>query len=320
MKKNSRKYGRIFLSIMLFTMIMVITTGCEKEKNNSVNGERIKITPAESSKKKLTTYDNGLVKMKIPKGWKVEVPKSGFSSYTFKVYNPKNTNYMYLFAIRLETAATQKTTEEFYKDWNKTAKKNNEENLKKEFFPYFNDYTIIENFGKTNLGGELLRATYKNDKGELQEGIFTTTISSSSSKNSTINAYHTIMMMTPDAELMNYQEIYNDCIGSITFTDSFIEGFSTEEQTMVENVQANKEIYDELSNMIMNSWNKRDTSYDIISQKRSDAALGDERVYNAETNEIYKAYSGFMDDYKGIKYEKITEDMYTRAISGYITK
>lgn len=35
----------------------------------------------------------------------------------------------------------------------------------------------------------------------------------------------------------------------------------------------------------------RQNSYDIISQKQSDATLGYEHVYDTETNEIYKAYN-----------------------------
>jgi hypothetical protein len=72
--------------------------------------------------------------------------------------------------------------------------------------------------------------------------------------------------------------------------------------------------------MIMDSWEKRNKSYDIISQKQSDATLGYERVYDTETGEVYKAYNGFTDEYKGNRYKSITDDMYTTKISGYIEK
>ena len=72
--------------------------------------------------------------------------------------------------------------------------------------------------------------------------------------------------------------------------------------------------------MIMDTWNKRSNSYDIISQKQSDATLGYERVYDTETNEVYKAYNGFTDVYQGNRYQPITDDMYKAPISGYIEK
>lgn len=68
------------------------------------------------------------------------------------------------------------------------------------------------------------------------------------------------------------------------------------------------------------AWSDRQTSYDITSQKQSDATLGYERVYDTETNEIYKAYNGFSDDYLGERYQPITDDMYTQGYDGYIEK
>ena len=78
--------------------------------------------------------------------------------------------------------------------------------------------------------------------------------------------------------------------------------------------------YNETSNIITEGWANRQSSYDIISQKQSDATLGYERVYDTETNEIYKAYNGFTDDYTGSQYQAVTDDMYSSPISGYIEK
>ena len=44
------------------------------------------------------------------------------------------------------------------------------------------------------------------------------------------------------------------------------------------------------------------------------------RVYDTETNEIYKAYNRFTDDYDGERYKSITDDMYTEKTSVYIEK
>ena len=68
----------------------------------------------------------------------------------------------------------------------------------------------------------------------------------------------------------------------------------------------------------MSAWENRQTSYDIMSQKQSDATLGYERVYDTDTGDIYKAYNGFTDDYQGNRYKSVTDNMYTEKISGYI--
>ena len=64
----------------------------------------------------------------------------------------------------------------------------------------------------------------------------------------------------------------------------------------------------------------RSQSQDIARQKRSDATLGYERVYDTETGDIYKAYNGFTDDYTGSRYKSVSDDMYTQGWSGYIEK
>ncbi len=158
------------------------------------------------------------------------------------------------------------------------------------------------------------------------QGLFTTSISSSGSYYmygydfAPLNAYHTIMMMSPDDEFNNWQEVYDHILGTITFSDTFMQGFLREEQTMVSTVKANQKIYDEISDMIMDTWNKRSKSYDIISAKRSDATLGYERVYDVTNGNVYRAYNGFTDNYNGSRYKSITDDMYSSKISGYIEK
>lgn len=71
----------------------------------------------------------------------------------------------------------------------------------------------------------------------------------------------------------------------------------------------------------MSSWERRNRSQAIMSQKQSDATLGYERVYDIETGEIYKATNGFTDVYDGKRYQPVTDDnMYAESISGYIEK
>ena len=314
------------------------------------NEVKVNIKTSETSRMEYDDYDNGMVSLQIPKGWQVDAPSVGYASYTFKVYDPQDENYMFLFCLKLSgflkseearaafasmypsavfgklSAIDPQTTEAFYKVWNNNAKLANEEQITYNYFPYLNDFTVVENLGQLPLGGDVLRATFNNDAGELMQGLFTSSIFSSGTYMmygydfAPLSAYHTVMMMTPDAEFNNWQEIMDHCIGTIQFSNAFMQGFNREEETTVSIVQANQKIYDETSDMIMDSWEKRNNSYDIISQKRSDATLGYERVYDTETGEIYRAYNGFTDDYSGERYKNVTDDMYTSAISGYIEK
>ena len=339
----------------LFSLIilLLVITGCNNNNNikNVVNKkDNVKIVESETKKIEYEDYNNGYLKMQIPKGWKVEIPNTvTFSGYTFKLYNPNDKNYLIEFSLGLSgflkteaarskyyslypssifgqlEALDPRTTEQFYKVWNTTAKVGNKQ-INQEFFVYLNNFEVIENLGKTDLGGDVIRGKFTNDNNETLQGLFTASIFDSGSYYmygldlAPLHSYHNIIMYAPDTEFNNWQPIYNHCLSTIEFTDAFMQGFYKEQATQVATVQANSKIYDEISDMIMDSWEKRNNSYDIISQKQSDATLGYERVYDTETGEIYKAYNGFTDDYSGSRYQSITDDMYTKSISGYIEK
>ncbi len=339
---------KILLIIIVMACLFIIT-GCNNYLKTK-DGTILKISKLEKTKIEYEDFNNGYLKMQIPKGWKVTVPtKVTYSGYSFKVQNPENKDYTFMFSLGLSgflkseaarkkwaslypssvygklSAMEPRTTERFFKVWNTTAKVGNQM-INQEFFEYLTDFEMIEKLGKTELGGDIIRGKFVNDKKEPLQGLFTASIYDAGSYYmygldlAPLNSYHNIMMYAPDAEFNSWQEVYNHCLSTIEFTDAFMAGFNKEQQTTVATVRANAKIYDEISDMIMDSWNKRSNSYDIISQKRSDATLGYERVYNTDTGEVYRTYNGFTDEYDGNKYKPITDDMYTKTISGYIEK
>lgn len=335
--------------ITLLLLIGLIFTGCSG----------VKIKKNETATIQYDKYDNGLISLEIPKGWTVEVAPTDYIHYTFKVVNPTNNNYMLLFDLKQEgflksenarstyekyypdamfaklAAIDPQTTEAFYNVWNHNARLANELDFNNyEFFPYLNDWKVLDNLGSSPIGGDILRATY-NSNDELVQGLFTSSVKSIGEYYintdiwnifsdrvdvSPLNVYNIIMMTAPDTEFNNWQPILDHCLSTLQFSDAFVNGFNQEEANLVATIQANQKIYDQISDMIMDTWEKRNASYDIISQKQSDATLGYERVYDTETNEIYKAYNGFTDDYQGSRYKQVTDEMYNLPTSGYIEK
>ena len=340
-----------FLFVLLLVVLLTTLTGC---------GDGVKIRKTEVSQIKYETYNNGLISLQIPRGWKVEIPKVDYIHYSFKLYNPENPNYVLLFGLKQEgflksekarstyaklypsamfsklAPINPQTTEAFYKVWTKNAKFSNTNELKMEYFPYLNDFNVVESLGKSPMiGGDILRATFKNNNGELMQGLFTASVMSAGSYYINtdmfnimspkvhvfpLNVYNIILMATPDDEFNNWHGVLDYCLSTLEFSQQFMSGFNREETTLVNTIKANAKIYDQISDMIMDTWEKRSNSYDIISQKQSDATLGYERVYDTETGDVYRAYNGFTDSYKGERYQTITDDMYTKTISGYIEK
>ena len=352
----------IVVSLLLGTISGRVVHSIKPIKPLKINvfKEKVNIKKNETSTIKYEKYDNGLISLQIPKGWKVEVAPLDYIHYSFKVTNPKDPNYMVIFMMKLEgfnksqaakdwqqtyypTAVFAQlpvidphTTDGFYNNWNEIAEYVNKNDVKSEYLPKFNEFTIIDNIGTNEMiGGDILRATYKNDSGELIQGLFTASVKDAGTYYVNSNAfnlfsekidvwplivYNTIIMTAPDAEFNNWQKILDNCIATLEFSDTFVSGFNKEENSIMQTIQANQKVYDQMSDMIMDSWEKRNASYDIISQKQSDATLGYERVYDTETNEIYKAYNGFTDDYSGERYKPITDDMYNLPTSGYIER
>ena len=130
-----------------------------------------------------------------------------------------------------------------------------------------------------------------------------------------------IMAITADKdEFINYKDILLQSVNSIEFSNAYVtktidDGNAQTKQALALNASIQKSF-----ESYMNAWENRQKSYDIMSQKQSDAILGYERVYDTENGDIYKTYNGFTDDYTGNRYQTITDEMYTNKIEGYIEK
>ena len=369
MEANKRNKIWLIISIVYIIIIIVLSVMLIKNNNNNGNSNNandkvekvgdevkkadVKIKESETKAIKYTDFDNGLVKMKIPEGWKVDV-LGDYIHYTIKAYDPQRPTYQFFFNLKTEgynkseeakafqqryypdtmfaktSVIADKTTEGFYKIFNDLGPLNNTAAFT---FPTLNDFTVVENLGAGALGGDILRASFKDENGKEAEGLFTAyvydpgpyyvpenVISGKQIDIYYLNVYDAIFVTAPKDELVDWEEVLNTVASSVEFTDTFMSGFNSQQDAVMKNFQNVRNICNEISDGIMDSWEKRSTSYDIMSQKQSDATLGYERVYDTETGEIYKAYNGFTDDYDGERYKSITDNMYTKKTSGYIEK
>lgn len=118
---------------------------------------------------------------------------------------------------------------------------------------------------------------------------------------------------------IDWESILCQCLASIDFTDAFVSNAIAQSNETVANSRQLSQTLSDTSDMIMSSWETRNTSDDIIRQKQSDATLGFERIYDTEKDKIYKATNGWSDKYADDRFKLVTDDsMYTRPIDGYI--
>ena len=199
-------------------------------------------------------------------------------------------------------------------------------------FPTFNNFTKLEEsesqaiLKSVAMDSKILRATFTGSKGEVGEGMFLATVVNfgNSYQMGVDMGYYMIYDITAITskkdEFIDYQDILMKCANSIEFTDSYVNKTIDDSNAQTQkSLQINAQIQASFDSY-MNAWKNRSKTYDIMSQKQSDATLGYERVYDTDTGEIYKAYNGFTDDYDGKRYKSVTDDMYTEKTYGYIEK
>lgn len=349
---------------VFFIKNQISGTGVSTEGNNNNNWsigkkddkdmkEEVKIRESETKQIKLTKFDNGLFSLNIPEGWKVDV-LGDYIHYTIKVYNPENPMYQMFFNMKTEgynksqaakkwqqtyypnnifakcAVIEDKTTEGFYKIFNELGTLNNTSEFT---FPTLTDFTVVQKLGTSALGGDVLRATFKDSNGKEGEGLFTAYVYDPGpyyvTENITsgnqidiyyLSVYNTIFVTAPKNELIDWEDTLNKMVASLEFSNTFISQYQSQQDSVMKTFQSVRNICNQITDSIMSAWEARSASYDIMSQKQSDAILGYERVYDTEKGDIYKAYNGFTDDYSGERYKAISDDMYTKATSGYIEK
>ena len=318
-------------------------------ENNASKKEKVKITKTPAKSVETEKYETADFSITIPKGWQV---KTGGANMSFSVtaYDPDEPRNIIFYRLKLEPLLH---TQEGKELWQNEYKKNSiyadfanapvledptTEGLFKVLLP---DFTVTDRcpassaYGALALGDEILRATYT-DSGGPAEGLFTASIVDFGSvpmwdgildwnfkqvDAGYYMAYNMAMVTAAKDSFLDWSELLLKCINTLQFSDSFVAATIKASDDQVKQSRQISQNFNETMDGIMSSWENRNKSYDIMSQKQSDATLGYERVYDTETNEIYKATNGFTDVYDGKRYKPVTDDnMYVEPISGYIEK
>ncbi len=259
--------------------------------------------------------------------------KSTQSKQTWQnYYNMSGNNSQYrLFseAVVLDSP----TTEQFYKKFKEISAYCNsiEPTLATFKFPTLNNFTKQDesesqaSMKSVALDSKVLRATFTGENNKAGEGLFLASIVNFGNSNAGFDTsyymvYDIMAITTEKDKFIDYKDTLLKTINSIDFSEEYVKqtidnNNAQTKRTLEINAQMQKAF-----DSYMSAWENRNKTYDIMSQKQSDAILGYERVYDTETNDIYKTYNGFTDDYQGDRYKTITDDMYTEKTSGYIEK
>lgn len=339
-------------AVKYFTDGLPATEDLSKPNNTSgkPGADKVLITPTGSAAVEYSKYidANGYFTMDIPEGWTVEVglPPDGtidLISYAIKIYDPENVDRkMYL---NLSCAGFLKS--EDARNWYNKHYPNTlgiypvvSDVSTTGFFSSlgeyygYSDFKVTENIGPTALNGDLLNATaVSTASGKPIQGLFTAMVTEMHNyvmrnmfdyTKGTIDvgfvtAYTVIYETAPEEEFLDWQPVLDHCLASLSFTDSFLSQRQQQWKSVMGTSSYIFNTANEISDVIMDTWETRNTSYDVISQKQSDATLGYERVLDVETGSYYKAETGFGDMYDNDRYVVADDDTaYLTPSSGWI--
>lgn len=82
-----------------------------------------------------------------------------------------------------------------------------------------------------------------------------------------LNVYDTISITISKDKFIKKEETLTTIFGSLTFTDSFINEFYKEQREKINKYDKIREIDNEISDEIIDSWNKKNSFFDIMNQK-----------------------------------------------------
>lgn len=142
---------------------------------------------------------------------------------------------------------------------------------------------------------ELIRALFKQD-GTLGEGLFY--VETYTFTQSSFGYGMTFIGMSAGAgNFSAYEAALDRVIKSYEFSESYVSAcLQAQAQALSGALRVGKTL-SETSDIIMSSWENRQRSDDILSERWSDATLGYERVYDPATGDVYRVDNGFYDDY-----------------------
>ncbi|MCK4224575.1 MAG: hypothetical protein KAX39_05300 [candidate division Zixibacteria bacterium] len=149
---------------------------------------------------------------------------------------------------------------------------------------------------------ELVRALFTQG-GNLGEGLFLVTVAPvlpfTGGPGGGLGYGFSITGITaPKREFRNIENVLVKSVRSYTISQSYVNNCLAQQANTYAGILKAGKTLSETSDIIMQGWENRNKTDDILSEKYSDATLGRERLYDPNTGEVYEFENGFYDKYQ----------------------
>lgn len=300
--------------------------------------DAVNITPAESATIEWENYTtaDGYITCKKPVGWGVYEEPGDVIGYQIKIYDTKNPSRMVYFSPTVTGYKSPEAVELAARfdntgaDWS-TCPINSGDSTS-TFFPNsgqfwgYTNFSEIANLGENGWGGDILQASCTYENVEC-EGIFTSATTFPLGKMNyfgvdvgPVAEYGTTIMLAPAADFPSWEPVLMEIFSSITMTDAYQQARAAAWKKIIGTSEQLAAAASYSSDLIMSGWESRNNTYDILSQRNSDATMGRDRVYDTETGDVYYTDLGWYDTYEGTRFQYIGEgsDLYNLPVTGTI--
>jgi hypothetical protein len=267
----------------------------------------LRIRPAEATHVKFVKYvdPSGFFTMNIPLGWRVKTglkPDGKFDiiSYAITVYDPKRPERELYFCLNnsygLKSVEARNWYIRSYGPKNPSARMPVLPRLSTDGYfaamgPVFgyHKFTVLENLGKSALGGDVIVAECTSASGRRVQGLYHAVVSGMMKQPVQVNPFNaragmvdvgpvlefSILSETaPKEEFVDWLPVLDRCFASIVFTPAFHQQRRVAWTRVMGTSKYIMQTADSIRGMIMDSYRRRNATYDVLSQKRSDATLG----------------------------------------------
>jgi hypothetical protein len=101
----------------------------------------------------------------------------------------------------------------------------------------------------------------------------------------------------PESEFNELQEDLVHILETFSISQSYVEDCLSQQAQQYAGLLKVGKTLSESSDFIMEGWEDRSRTYDIIAEKTGDKIMGKERLYDPETGSVYEFDTGFYDGY-----------------------
>ena len=280
---------------------------------------------------KLEDYNGGFFSIKKPVGWEI-VTAGACSTFSFCIkdkVNPANRIFYFNEVGPVYLAEEQKTVDKNYMNmggfpvqWfempvvNPLTPENflanfhliAQTDIARNFMPGLPELGNIEVISTVEEispipGGQTktVRALFRQD-GELGEGLFYITVApliplTGMPSGGIGYGFCFAGITSVKSDFKYYQETLTGSLSSLNLSQAYIDNCLRQQQQQWEGVLRAGKTLSETSDIIMDVWESRNRSDDILSEKRSDVMLGRVRVYDPDTGTVYETPLDFYDRY-----------------------